>query len=97
MKSLASKGMATEVYNWGYFYYAITDKGVTYIKEQFGYNDERVKPQTYLYKSETKTSTNVRNEQGGRPFRGTGTRGGKGREETTGGPNVDAPAQTSEQ
>lgn len=87
MKSLASKGLATESYNWGYFYYVITEKGIAFVKDQLGFTDERLKPQTMMAAAkEIKTAAPARALDGGKPARGgrIGTRGGK--TETEGAP-----------
>lgn len=77
MKSLASKGLASEVYNWGYYYYVINEKGVAHLKEYLGVTDERVKPETFKQKADAQTASNAR--EGGRVARGgrVGTRGGR--------------------
>ena len=80
LKSLVSKGLATEVYNWGYYYYTVNDKGVTHLKNYLGFTDERLKPATFMAKGEVKTSSAAREGGAGpRTFRGGrgGARGGR--------------------
>jgi hypothetical protein len=36
LKSLTSKGHATEVYNWQWYYYSITQQGVTFLCKKLG-------------------------------------------------------------
>lgn len=79
MKSLSSKGLATETYNWGYYYYVITEKGIAWIKDQLGFTDERLKPATLMAASKDMKNAAPARAEGGRPARGgrIGTRGGK--------------------
>lgn len=77
MKSLVSKGMGTEVYNWGWYYYVINEKGITYVKEYLGYTEERLKPATFMAKADVKTNAAVR-EQGKGGFKTRGARGARG-------------------
>lgn len=80
MKTLVSKGLATEVYNWGYYYYIINEKGITHVKDHLGYTDERLKPATFMAKADVKTSSAAREGRG--PARGgRGPRPGKTTEE----------------
>lgn len=76
MKSLVSKGMATDVYNWGYYYYVINEKGITYVKDYLGYTEERLKPATFMAKADVKTSTDAK-ETGTRFKTRGGARGGR--------------------
>lgn len=78
MKSLVSKGMATEFYNWGYYYYVINEKGVAFVKEYLGYTEERLKPATFMAKADVKTSTAAREQ--GTKFKTRGARGGRAAE-----------------
>lgn len=77
MKALVSKGMATEVYNWGWYYYVINEKGITYVKEYLGYTEERLKPATFMAKADVKTSAAARDQSRG-GFKSRGARGGRG-------------------
>lgn len=83
MKSLVSKGMATEVYNWGYYYYVINEKGVTFVKDYLGYTEERLKPATFMAKADVKTSTAAK-ETGTRFKTRGGARGGRATEAAEG-------------
>lgn len=85
MKALVSKGLATEVYNWGWYYYVINDKGVTFVKEYLGYTEERLKPATFMAKADVKTSAAARDQSRG-GFKSRGTRGGRGAEATDAAP-----------
>ena len=75
LKSLASKGFASEVFNWGYFYYVIKEAGVNYVKNYLGFTEDRIQPATFRAKADVKTGTGAR-DQGSR-LRGRTARGGK--------------------
>ena len=90
LKSLASKGFATEVHNWGYFYYVIKEAGVNFVKNYLGFTEDRIQPATFRAKAEVKTGTSAR-DQGSRLRGRTTARGGKA---ATEGQQEGAPAQT---
>lgn len=46
MRSFKSKGLATETFNWRYYYYILTPEGVKYLREYLGLPEEIV-PATY--------------------------------------------------
>lgn len=45
-RSLCSKGCLTQMFNWQYHYYSLTNDGITFLKQELGINDEGVLPIT---------------------------------------------------
>jgi small subunit ribosomal protein S10e len=52
LQSFASKGYVTEVYNWRWFYYYLTEKGITYLRQYLGIPDDIV-PNTLKVTAQT--------------------------------------------
>lgn len=83
LKSLVSNEQLTHMYNWGYNYYTVTEKGLTYLREQLGIADQKVVPKTYATRNAHRIQEEVAAEeqapQEGTPApRGTRGRGGRG-------------------
>ena len=59
MRSLVSRGMATEIFSWRWHYYFLTKKGVDYLREYLGL-PANIVPNTYKLEEEEQTK-----EEGG--------------------------------
>ena len=42
LQSFASRGFVTEVFNWQYYYYILTDEGIKYLREYLGLPEDIV-------------------------------------------------------
>ena len=51
-RSLYSKGCVTQMFNWQYHYYSLTNDGITYLKQELGIEDEGVKPITFRQRND---------------------------------------------
>merc|ERR1711988_1159755 len=74
LQSFKSKGFVTETFNWGWYYWYLTNEGITHLREVLGLPEECV-PNT-LKKSNRPAS--VRGEEGDRERRGGKGEGGWG-------------------
>lgn len=89
MRSLVSRGYATELFSWQWHYYFLTEKGIDYLRDYFGL-PKTIIPNTYKFennqeeekKDEEEGEQNDRKRDEGRRGRGRGRgRGGRGRSE----------------
>ena len=87
MRSLVSRGMATEIFSWQWHYYFLTKKGVEYLREYLGL-PANIVPKTYKLEEpeeqpkeeggeENEEKRGEKRERGERRGRGRG-RGGRG-------------------
>ena len=56
LQSFASKGFVKEVYNWRWFYYYLTDEGITYLRQYLGLPEDIV-PATLKVTAATQPTT----------------------------------------
>ena len=83
MRSLVSKGMATEIFSWQWHYYFLTEKGVEYLREYLGL-PANIVPKTYKLEEpeeQPKEEGGEENEEkkGGERRERGGERRGRGR------------------
>ena len=77
MNSLISRKFATEIFNWQWHYYFLTEEGIKYLREYLGLPGSFV-PNTYNVKEIYQEKLNNKGEKG--EERRNGERRGRGRE-----------------
>ena len=68
LQSFASKGFVKEVYNWRWFYYYLTEEGITYLRQYLGLPEDIV-PATLKVTVATQPTSRPPRE-GGDKFKG---------------------------
>ena len=51
-RSLMSKGCVTQLFNWQYHYFSLTNDGIQFLKSELGIEDESVQPITCRQRSD---------------------------------------------
>ncbi|GAM19999.1 hypothetical protein SAMD00019534_031740, partial [Acytostelium subglobosum LB1] len=68
LKSLKSRQHVTEIFNWQYYYFTLTDQGIQYLR-QYLQLPESVVPSTLRKPAARQMERNERSERSGRPER----------------------------
>ena len=106
MRSLVSRGMATEIFSWQWHYYFLTEDGINYLREYLGLPNTVI-PNTYKFneaneEDQKEEEGEEREKRGGerrggeRRGRGRGRGGRGGRKGGKRGEEADAEGETKE-
>jgi small subunit ribosomal protein S10e len=87
MQSFASKGYCNETYNWGWFYYYLTNEGISYLREYLNVPEEFMPGTLKKVRNVARERMPAGEERRGgfRGGRGGGGRGGFGGDKKTDG------------